>query len=304
MKKTREMSLAGAAVIVMICVMFGANAAAIKITLQGMGVFASGFFRFSLAAAILFFWAKATGRSLKLEKKNVKQVLIVTCAFSVQFALFILGISKTSASRAALLINLQPFCVLVLAHIFIKGDRITPMRLGGMVIGFLGVACLFAIKGDADVRFRPGDFLVAATALVWACNAIYLKTFIEKVSVFTVTFYHLLLSLPFFLAMSLVFDDAMITAVTPSIAAAFLYQAAACTAFGFIAWNAMLKKYKASAMHSFLFIMPISGVFFSFLILKEPLTQNIAAALALIAAGIVISQWKRETPCKKALPHH
>jgi drug/metabolite transporter (DMT)-like permease len=159
-KKAREMSLAGAALIAMICVMFGANAAAIKITLEGMGVFASGFFRFALASVILFFWAKATGRSLKLEKKNVKRVLIITGIFSVQFALFILGISKTSASRAALLINIQPFCVLVLAHVFIEGDRITPMRLAGMVIGFLGVACLFIFKGDADVRFRPGDFLV------------------------------------------------------------------------------------------------------------------------------------------------
>ena len=208
------------------------------------------------------------------------------------------------ASRAALLINIQPFCVLVLAHVFIEGDRITPMRLAGMVIGFLGVACLFIFKGDADVRFRPGDFLVAATAFVWACNAIYFKTFIEKVSVFTVTFYHLLLSLPFFLVLSLIFDDAMITAITPAIAIAFLYQATVCTAFGFIAWNAMLKKYKASAMHSFLFIMPISGVFFSSLLLKEPLTQNIAAALALIAVGIVISQYRRKIPCKKALPGH
>ena len=104
--------------------------------------------------------------------------------------------------------------------------------------------------------------------------------------------------------MASVFDEAMIKAITPGVVCALLYQSIACTAFGFIAWNFMLKRYKASVVHSFLFIMPASGVFFSAVLLKEPLTPNIIAALFLIAGGILVAQYPRKTAAKKALPWH
>jgi drug/metabolite transporter (DMT)-like permease len=51
-------------------------------------------------------------------------------------------------------------------------------------------------------------------------------------------------------------------------------------------------------MHSFLFIMPIAGVFLGGLILGEPITLNILAALLLIVSGISIVNLKT----KKEIP--
>jgi len=303
-KMPREMSLGGAALIVMICVIFGGNTVAIKLSLEGFGVFAFAGFRFLLASVVIFLWARVTGRTLRLRRQDLKHVFIITAIFSVQFSFFVFGVSQTTASRAALLVNLQPFCVLILAHFFIPGDRMTLRKFIGMSIGFCGLASVFIFNEDMALDFRPGDIFVLITALLWGCNAICFKTFITNMSVFVITFYHLLLSVPFFFIMSFFFDDAMILDINAKTVCAFLYQAVVSAGFGFIAWNFMLKRYKASSLHSFLFIMPVSGVFLSAAFLNEPLTSNIMVALLLIAPGIVISQYHRKTVAEKALPGH
>jgi drug/metabolite transporter (DMT)-like permease len=63
-------------------------------------------------------------------------------------------------------------------------------------------------------------------------------------------------------------------------------------AFGFVTWNTLLQKYGAVALHSFIFIMPISGVVLGGLLLGEPITVKILTALALIVAGILIVHLK------------
>ncbi|MGD8669395.1 MAG: DMT family transporter, partial [Desulfobacterales bacterium] len=73
---------------------------------------------------------------------------------------------------------------------------------------------------------------------------------------------------------------------------ALLYQSLVTAAFGFVAWNTLLQKYGAVALHSFIFIMPISGVALGGLVLGEPITVKILIALALIVAGILIVHLK------------
>ncbi|UCH21743.1 MAG: DMT family transporter, partial [Deltaproteobacteria bacterium] len=70
------------------------------------------------------------------------------------------------------------------------------------------------------------------------------------------------------------------------------------SSFGFVAWNTMLKRYGAVSLHSFLFIMPIAGVFLGGIVLGEPITFKILLALLLIVSGISIVhlKTKKEVP--------
>jgi len=60
----------------------------------------------------------------------------------------------------------------------------------------------------------------------------------------------------------------------------------------------LLQKYGAVALHSFIFIMPVSGVVLGGLMLGEPITANILIALLLIVSGILLIHFKQ----KKAVP--
>ena len=119
----------------LLCIVFGANTVAIKISLSGLGAFTTAGLRFGMATCIIFLWAKITRRTFGIKKGQAHQLLIISLLFTVQLGLLYFGLSKTNASRGTLLINLQPFFVLFLAHYFIPGDRITKKKILGDSLG-------------------------------------------------------------------------------------------------------------------------------------------------------------------------
>jgi drug/metabolite transporter (DMT)-like permease len=208
--------------------------------------------------------------------------------------LFYLGISKSNASRATLLVNLQPFFTLFLAHYFIPGDRITRKKTLGILMGFAGVAFVFLEKKGVTSDFQIGDLMILVAAFIWACNAVYTKRIISAFKPFHIAFYPMLFSSPFFFLEGLLWDQSMVAYVDVKVLSALLYQGLVTASFCFVAWVTLLQKYGAVALHSFIFIMPISGVLLGGLILGEPITAKIIIAMLLIVAGILVIHLKQK----------
>ena len=293
-----EFSFLAGILSVFLCIIFGSNAVAIKLAFAGIGVFTTAAIRFSVAALAIFLWARVTGQTIGLKKGQLHQVLILAALFAIQLSMFYFGLSKSNASRGTLIVNLLPFWVLFLAHFFIPGDRITRRKFFGILLGFSGVAFIFAEKKGVTADFRLGDMIILTATVIWACSVIYLKRIIAAFSAFQVTFYSMVFSVPFFFLEALLWDRPMILKLNLQIIGAVLYQSLVTAAFGFLAWNTLLQKYGAVALHSFIFIMPIAGVALGGLMLGEPITLKILIALALIVAGILVVHLKprKEAP--------
>ncbi|XPS90372.1 conserved uncharacterized membrane protein, DUF6 [Desulfosarcina variabilis str. Montpellier] len=122
---TSHMTLVSVCVTIMLTVIFGGNAVAIKLTLTGMGPLTSAGLRFVLAATAIACWARVTRRSFCIRADQVFHLLLVSLGFTTQLTLFYLGLERTFASRGVLISNLLPFFVLFLSHRFIPGERIT-----------------------------------------------------------------------------------------------------------------------------------------------------------------------------------
>lgn len=287
---------------VFLCIIFGSNAVAIKMAFAGVGVFTTAAIRFGIAALAILLWARFTGQAIGLKKGQMHQVLILAALFAIQLSMFYLGLSKSNASRGTLIANLLPFWVLFLAHFFIPGDRISKRKFLGILLGFAGVAFMFAEKKGVTAAFRVGDLMILSATVIWACNVIYLKRIIGAFNPFQVTFYSMVFSIPTFFIEALLWDRPMIFKLDPQVIGAVLYQSLVTAAFGFVAWNTLLQKYGAVALHSFVFIMPIAGVALGGLLLGEPITIKILIALVLIVAGILVVHLKprKEAPLDPA----
>jgi drug/metabolite transporter (DMT)-like permease len=282
----------------LLCILFGANAVAIKISLSGLGPFTTAGLRFSIAAFTICLWAKITRRSFGIKKGQIYQLLILSIFFFIQFVLLYLGYNRTSASRGTLLVNLQPFFILFLAHFFIPGDRITKRKILGLSMGFAGMILFFLEKKGVTTDVQVGDFMILITSFLWACNTIYTKRIIHAFKPFQITLYPFIFSVPFFFLAGFIWDDQMVACVNLEVLISLLYQGLITASFGFVAWNYLLQKYNAVSLHSFIFIMPIAGVLLSGLILGEHITSNLLLALLLIVLGIVVVNIKtrRHTP--------
>ncbi len=288
----QKLPLSGALFTAFICVLFGSNAVAIKITLEGVGVFTSAGMRFGMASLAITLWALSTRKPFIIRKGQFYHLFIIGMIFFVQLSLFYFGISKTNASRATLFVNLQPFFLLVLAHYFIAEDQVSKKKLLGILVGFSGVAFVFLEKKGITSDFQTGDLIVLSAAFLWACNGVYTKRIIANFEAFHLVLYPMMIATPLFFLGGFLFDGIMISEINPRVVLSLLYQAVVTGSFGFIAWVTLLKKYGAVSLHSFIFIMPVAGVLLGGLVLGEPITAKILLALLLIVSGIFIVNLK------------
>ena len=61
----------------------------------------------------------------------------------------------------------------------------------------------------------------------------------------------------------------------------------------FLVWFALIVRYSASRLSAFTFLTPLFGVAAGHLVLGEPITSAFAAAVALVAAGLLLVNWLR-----------
>ena len=186
--------------------------------------------------------------------------MAVGLILTTQMSLFYIGMTKTNASHSALIANLLPFLVLILSHFFIPGDRITPRKMIGMLMGFSGVFLILSDKVGIRSGYQTGDLIVLAAVFMWACRIIFTKKVIQDFEPFHLVIYPFLFAAPLFLTGGVLLDPTMIIRIDQTIICALLYQSIAIASLGFVAWNTLLKTYGAASLHSFVFVMPIAGV--------------------------------------------
>lgn len=292
----QDLSLGAVSYAVFLCIIFGANVVAIKYSFSGLGVFTTAGIRFSIAAVALFCWAKATRMSLIVKKDQFPHMAILSIAFVIQLSLFNLGLNKSHASRAILLINLLPFFVLFLAHYFIPNDRITKRKLVGICLGFIGIVFVFLEKKGLTSEAQLGDLIILVATLVWACDTVYRKRILMDIDPLQLVFYPMMFSVPFFFLEAFIWDDPMLIHLDGKVLASLAYQSLITASFGFVAWSYLLQRHGAVALSSFTFIMPIVGVLVSNVILIEPVTIKIVLSLVFITSGIVVLHFKSKKP--------
>jgi len=286
---------------IFICILFGANPVAIKFSLTGIGSFTAAGIRFAIAAVVIFTWARIKKIPLKLNQKQLGQMLIVSTIFVVQLSCFYLGLGKTTASHGALISNVLPFFVLILAHFFIPGDSISLKKGVGITLGFMGVLFLFFDKQDLTGDLKSGDLIILIAVFLWSSSAVFVKKIISEYNVVQITIYPMIFGVPFFFLGGFLWDDQMIRTINPTIIKALLYQSIVTASFGFIAWNSLLQKFGATALHSFIFIMPLTGVLFGVLLLGETITPHLVISIAFIVTGVVVVNLRRKKQAVKKM---
>lgn len=271
-----------------ICILFGANAVAIKISLLGLGIFTTAALRFALASVTVWFWARFTGKPLALGAGQLVKLIPVAVLFFFQLTFFYVGQSKTTASHGTLIINALPFVIMVLAHFFIPGETITWKKITGMLLGFSGVLLLFLDQISLDGNALRGDLIILMAVLVWGCNAVYTKKIIHDFHPIQLSLYPMMMATPGLFICAVFLDGEMVKFVNMGILGSMFYQTFVTASFGFVVWNTMIRKYGATVLHSFVFIMPVSGVFFGVLMLKEPITPNLILSIILVTTGLIV----------------
>lgn len=284
----------GATLLVGFSVLMGLNQVLMKLVNAGMNpVFQAGL-RSAVAFVPVFLLVLWRGRSLRLPEGSLLPGTICGLLFAFEFLLLFKALDFTSVTRTSVLFYTMPIWVSVMAHFLIPGEALTRVRTAGLVIATLGVIVALAHNTQPATELALlGDVMTLAAAVGWAGLAI-----VARVSRFSRArpeiqlLHQLLVSAPILLAFAPLFGP-VFREMTPGLWGIFAFQAVGVVAIGFFVWLWVLSVYPASDMSSFIFLTPLFGVTFGWLILGEPLAWNIVVALAMVGTGIWLVNRRR-----------
>jgi drug/metabolite transporter (DMT)-like permease len=279
-----------ASVLLLCCIVWGLNQVAIKISISGVTPLYGAALRSLVAAGLLWLWCGLRGEPLFRRDGTGPYGLLIGLMFAAEFVLVYWGLGFTSASRSVIFLYTAPFFVALGAHFFIPGERLTPLRTGGLVLAFVGLCLAFA-----DGLYLPsrrellGDTLELGGGLVWGASTVVIKLRSDATLTPRRTlFYQLAVSAAVLPGLAAVVGERGVVALTPLVMAAVAYQAVIVAFASYLAWFWLLQRYPASGLASFAFWTPLFGVLAGWLLMGDRLSGNLGAAAALVATGIYL----------------
>ena len=287
---TRPLDAAAAAIMVVLCLSWGFNQVAAKIAIHDIPPMIQASIRSVAAALIVSAWCKLRGIPLLSRDGSLAAGLTAGILFSGEFMLLYRGLLYTTASRAVLFLYTAPFFVVLGARWFLPADKFHWSQWTGLALSFAGIALAFGLPTPAaDPRQMFGDIMMLGGAIGWASTTLVIKaSALNRVSAEKVMLYQLIVSAPVLSFAALIFGEHMNAMPSALSLWALVYQTVWVVSVTFVAWFALVKRYSANRLSAFTFLTPLFGVAAGHLVLGEPLTWAFAAAVALVAAGLVL----------------
>jgi drug/metabolite transporter (DMT)-like permease len=137
--------------------------------------------RLSLGALVLFVIIAVRGKAVRFDPAMVvKASLLATLDSVIPFTLIAWSETKIDSGIASVLVSTMPVFTIVIATIALPDERLAPVRLFGIPLGFLGVLTLTGgnvldvTSGDA-----VGQLAVVAAAACYGAASVYAKTLLK-----------------------------------------------------------------------------------------------------------------------------
>lgn len=199
---------------------------------------------------------------------------------------------------AAIFMAATPLIVLPLAAWFAPGDRMTVIKTIGFCIGFLGVAVLIGVDalsglgGDASEVLMQLACLAAASCYAIGAVALKRARVTDPIGFAALT---LVLAALIAAPLALIFEQPWEVAWTGDALLALGYLGALPTALAMLMLLTVIRRAGPTFLSMVNYMVPLWGMAFGVVFLKEDAPPSAPIALALILTGVAVSQGAHRT---------
>jgi drug/metabolite transporter (DMT)-like permease len=272
---------------IVLMVIWSLSYLSIKVVVDDMDPILSAFYRFMLAAIILFIILKVKYPEEKVLKKDkLKLALGGLFGIAIYFIFENYSVAYTSASNVAILIASIPVFTLFSQRLIYK-EKLTYGKISGATLSLFGIFIIIAAKGRVSLFSKGsiGDFMALGAVFSWIIYNIVCSNFKGNYKVITITTYQIIWG-ALFLSPSLFFNKLQI----PSTIVIFnlLYLSIFCSFFGYILYVYCLKELGATVITTYINLQPIISLIAAAAILGEVVTIWQVIGCIVIIAGITL----------------
>ena len=213
--------------------------------------------------------------------------LIGLCNIAIPFVLIAIGTAKINSYLAAILMSTTPLSGSILAHFFIKDEKLSYLKSLGVLIGFSGIILLFFDR----VVIKSDNYLYALITILGStfyCIGGLLTLKLNNRINANVTTSTTLWSVIFLLPFSMIFETPWNSNPSLGSTISLLYLGVIATG---LAW---LIRFRILTVNGLVFqtqvayLIPIFGIIFGYFLMDEVITWRVIVSLVIILLGIYI----------------
>lgn len=206
------------------------------------------------------------------------------------------ALEYTLASNVSIIVASAPIITAILAHFFIKGEKLNKNIIIGFVVAFAGVI-LVVINGKFVLKLNPaGDALSLAAAVCWAIYSVILRTCVDRFDSVMLTrklmFYGFVTALPIAVLQGERLPFEALKA--PDMLLCVLFLGVIGSGICYVTWNKAIAKLGVVTTNNYIYINPFVTLVTAGIFLREPITLMGVFGALLIISGVVISSRKKQ----------
>ena len=241
-------------------------------------------------------------------KENWKVLVFMgLTSVTIYQAGYLVGEIFTAASDASIMVATNAIWVVILSSKFLKTEFFTWNKGIGAILGFIAVIIVVGFSPNIDVPNRIlGDILILGASFAYALYTITSRSFMNKTQnnsesfqptslwiITWVSFFGFIITTPIALLLSPEYlNPSQYLAIPTRIWIGIAYLAFLSTVGAYTFYLEGIKRLNASRAAIFLTLVPLFGVIFSAVFLKEQFDIFVYPfALFLVILGIVLVNW-------------
>ncbi len=261
-------------------------------------------YRFFLAGLITILFRSLILKKFVYPKKSeilgIASLGIVQTA--IQYILFYTSLNYLTGVKSSIINASGNFFAVILAHIFIKNDKLTPKKIIGCLLGFSGVLLCNINKSGIDSSFSfQGEGFMVLAAFAFASGAVITKFLTKNSDSAMITGYQLgfggiiLTTAGILSGGKLSLPPLYISDIRTFYPLFILLYLSLLSAVAFSLWAELLKYNFVGKISIYGFLNPVFGVILSGILLGEDFFNiETIGALILVSIGILVVNFKKK----------
>jgi len=280
-----------------LCIVWGLNWVAIKISLEGLPPLISAGLRFFLAVIILFFYIKAKKISLKVDKKLFRLILITGfMTYCLDYGFVYWGEQYLSAGVTSIFFSTFALFTAIFTNFLFKNEPFQWKRYVGILIGFLGIMVIFfdqLIMTEFSLKVILAIISIILGALFAALPTVIIKKHLTQLKPEVLTFYQMTIGTFFLLLLGVGTENLQMVHLSMRIILVLLYMGLMASAAAFVVYYLLLKHMSAISLSLTIYVIPLVALLGDYLFYGQILSPRSFLGMATIFLGIWLSQRRR-----------
>ncbi len=278
-----------------VCLVWGTTYLAIRISLETIPPLLMAGIRWVAAGSILAIALKLRGETLPRPASWPTLTLLGILLLGFGNGGVVWAEQTISSGLAAVLVAACPFWMVGIDALLPGGATLTPRKLAGLIVGFLGIVLLVWPEihvGESGRTFLQGVVACQIACFGWAAGSIYARkrghAEAKEENVLATAAFEMLFGGIVLLIAGVLHREAAQLAFSARSAGALLYLVFFGAIGGFTAYAYALKHMPVASVSLYAYVNPVIAVVLGTMVLKEPFNARMAAAGAIVLVGMAL----------------